>query len=232
VQPDPHLQGNVTQRRHCRLQPGLQLAHDSHDAETGSHRPFRVVLVGVRIPEVDQEPVPHVSRDHPPEVLHDLVGRFLISAQQIAQLFGIEPPGQLGRAHQVTEHDGHLPPLSFAPRRRPRGMVLGPGRSPLDLAQPDEHGVVFVTGDPLDINQLALEIRQKFIVEGELSLQGPIGYPSPLSENGDDLVELVVEAHWPAIAGLSFGYRPDGRVSETDPSVGGRDLAGQGDDDL
>jgi hypothetical protein len=47
------------------LQTGIELRHRLHDAQPGPHRPLRVILMRLRIAEVDQEPIAQILRDMP-----------------------------------------------------------------------------------------------------------------------------------------------------------------------
>jgi hypothetical protein len=82
-----------------------------HDAEARAHRPPRVVLVGLRVAEIHQQAVPDVFGDVALEAAGDVGAGLLVGAQHLAQVLRIELARQLGRAHQIDEHHGQLPPL-------------------------------------------------------------------------------------------------------------------------
>jgi hypothetical protein len=94
-----------------RLQPAQQLA-------PGAHRPLGVVLVGLRVAEVDQQPVA--------QVLHDLAavaggggdGLGLVGLHRPAVGLGVELLGQRRRAHQIAEHHRQVAPLAAVGQRR------------------------------------------------------------------------------------------------------------------
>jgi hypothetical protein len=46
--------------------------------QSGAHSPLCVVLVGLRITEIDQDPIAHVLRYEPAEALHGLRDALLI----------------------------------------------------------------------------------------------------------------------------------------------------------
>ena len=94
----------------------------SMTAEPGPDGALGVVLVRVRIAEIDEHAVAHVLGDEA-VVAADRVGdAAVIGADHLAQVLGIEPRRQRRRADQVAEHHGELAPLGL---RRPRGWGLG-----------------------------------------------------------------------------------------------------------
>jgi hypothetical protein len=93
------------------LGPGGQPADRAAQLKPGAHRPLGVVLVRARPTEIRQHAVAHVLGDVPVPAPDDLGDRGLISADDLPQVFRIEPRRQLGRAHQVAEHHRQLPPL-------------------------------------------------------------------------------------------------------------------------
>ena len=54
-----------------------------------AHGPLGVVLVGLRIAEVDQHPVAHVLRDEAAEALHGLGDALLIGRNDLAEVFRV-----------------------------------------------------------------------------------------------------------------------------------------------
>ena len=54
----------------------FELAHSFDQLQPGPHRPLGVVLMGLRIAEIDQHAVAHVFRDEPAEALHGLGDAF------------------------------------------------------------------------------------------------------------------------------------------------------------
>ena len=76
---DARLQGRV----------GLQSAYSSDQLQPCAHGPLGVVLVGLRIAEVDQDPVAHVLRDEAAEALHGLGDALLIGRNDLAEVFRV-----------------------------------------------------------------------------------------------------------------------------------------------
>ena len=76
---DTRLQGRV----------GLQSTYSSDQLQPCAHGPLCVVLVGLRIAEVDQDPVAHVLRDEAAEALHGLCDALLIGRNDLAEVFRV-----------------------------------------------------------------------------------------------------------------------------------------------
>lgn len=106
---------------------GLHAVHDSQDRSHGTNR---AVIVGARIAEVDQQPIAQVLRDVA-VMGSKRDGRcFVVRAQHLAEVLGIDPGRQVCRADQVAEKHGQLPSLGVrggchgdgtVPSRLPRG---------------------------------------------------------------------------------------------------------------
>ncbi len=106
----------------------------SDNVEAGPHDAFDFVLVRARIAEIGQQPVAHelgnetaMARDH------DGAG-FLVGADHLAHVLGIEPGRQRRRAGEIAEHDRELPAfglglwLRYSFRRRGRSGSCRQGR--------------------------------------------------------------------------------------------------------
>ena len=68
---------------------GLQTTHCRHQLQPCPDGPLCVVLMGLRIPEIDQNAIAHVLRDEPAEALHGLGDALLISRNDLAQVFRV-----------------------------------------------------------------------------------------------------------------------------------------------
>ncbi len=84
--------------------------------EAGPNRTLGVVLVGLRPAEIGKQPVAKKARDVALEAGDGSRGDVLIGADYFAHVLGIEPRGQRGRAGQITEQHGQLPPLGLGSR--------------------------------------------------------------------------------------------------------------------
>ena len=92
-------------------EPLVQSPNLFDDLQPGAHSPLGIILVGERMAEVDQEPIAQVLRDVPLEAADHLGADLLVGPHDLAQLLGIEPLRERGRAHQVAEHDRQLAAL-------------------------------------------------------------------------------------------------------------------------
>ena len=75
--------------RVCRAALGLQATYRSDQLQPRAHGPLCVVLVGLRIAEVDQHAVAHVLRYEATEALHGLGDALLIGRNDLAQVFRV-----------------------------------------------------------------------------------------------------------------------------------------------
>ena len=80
-------------------------------AKPGAHRALGVVLMRLRIAEINQHAVAHVLGDKPAKAADGVGDAAMIGADDLAQILGIEARRQRRRADQIAEHDGQLPPL-------------------------------------------------------------------------------------------------------------------------
>ena len=108
---DPSLQAHTF----AWLQPGDR----RHQFEPGAYRPLRIVLMGARIAEIDQDAVTHVAGDIALPALDHRLAAGLERADHVAHVLGIETRRQLGRADQIGEHHRQLPPLGMDPAPAP-----------------------------------------------------------------------------------------------------------------
>ena len=111
-----------------------ELADRVDHREPGSHRPFGVVLMRLRIAEINQHAVAHILGDKAAKAADGVGDAPVVGADDLAQILGIEAGRERRRADQIAEHDGQLAPLSFRPHpvlSRLRGREgWGPGQKP------------------------------------------------------------------------------------------------------
>ena len=116
----------------------LQPAYRGDQLQPRAHRSLGVVLVGLRIAEVDQHAVAHVLRDEPAEALHGLGDALLIGRNDLAEVFRVHAGREGRRADKVREHHRDLAALGGVlwrlrtgavrrrqPSERARGVKLG-----------------------------------------------------------------------------------------------------------
>ena len=109
-----HRAGRYSHSRRQRLATGrAQLTDRGQHVEAGAHRPFRVVLMGARIAEINQQAIAQEPREKA------VIGRqyggtgFLIGADDCMHFFRIEARGERGRADKVAEHHRQLAALGY-----------------------------------------------------------------------------------------------------------------------
>ena len=90
---------------------GLQAAHSRDQLQPCAHRPLRIVLMGLRIAEIDEDAVAHILRHEAAEALHGLGDAFLIGRNDLAQVFRVHAGRECRRADQVREHHRDLAAL-------------------------------------------------------------------------------------------------------------------------
>jgi hypothetical protein len=100
--PDPHVQRFGL----------LELRHALDHRQPASYRALGVVLVGLRISEIDQNSVAHVTRDKAAKPFDRLGDATMIGAKNPAQILGIVAHRQGRRADEIAKHHGQLPALS------------------------------------------------------------------------------------------------------------------------
>jgi hypothetical protein len=123
------------------------------DCQAGTDRALGVLLLRVRIAEINQDAIAHELGDIAVEAPDSFADPLLIGADHIAHVLGIEPRRELRRIRQVAEHHGQVASLSgwqvaiggrgMQPFGLPQGRQglrqrgqLGSGRAP--LMSPDE----------------------------------------------------------------------------------------------
>ena len=94
--------------------------------QPGADRPLGIVLMRLRVAEIDQHAVAHVLGDKAVEAGDDLGDGAVIGADQLAQILRVEPGRQRGRADQIAEHHRQLPALGIGRCRVHRGVPPSP----------------------------------------------------------------------------------------------------------
>ena len=94
----------------------LSALHRLDERKAGAHRPLGIVLVRLRVAEIDQHAVAHVLGDKAVEAADRLGDAAVIGADHLAQVLGIEPRRERRRADEVAEHHRQLPALGRGSR--------------------------------------------------------------------------------------------------------------------
>jgi hypothetical protein len=78
-------------------QVGRQRSHRLQDAQAGAYGALRVIFMRLRIAKIDQQAIAQVLRHMPGKALDHSDAGDLIGADDLAEVFRIELPGQTGR---------------------------------------------------------------------------------------------------------------------------------------
>jgi CHASE2 domain-containing sensor protein len=84
------------------------------DREPGAHRPLGIVLMRLRISEINQHAVAHILGDKAVKAADGVGDAAVVGADDLAQILGIEARGQRRRTNQIAEHHRQLAALGFA----------------------------------------------------------------------------------------------------------------------
>jgi len=90
--------------------------------QRGANRAFGIVLLRDRVSEQRHQPVAEFLGDTPAHLRHRLRRGVEVGADQIAPILGVERGRNGGRADQIAEHHGEMPPFGQVHLLR-----LGPG---------------------------------------------------------------------------------------------------------
>ena len=85
--------------------------------QASAHRALRVVLMRLRIAEIDQHPVAHVLGDKAVEAADRIGHGAVVVPDQLAQILRVKTRRQRRRADEVAEHHRQLPAFSFGGRQ-------------------------------------------------------------------------------------------------------------------
>ena len=108
----PGRDADAALQRSVRLEPG----HRRDQLQARPHRPFRVVLMRLRVAEIHQHSVAQIFRHEPAEAAHRFGDALLIGRNDLAQILRVHASGERRRSDQVREHHRDLPAL---------GSILG-----------------------------------------------------------------------------------------------------------
>src|SRR6516162_1206063 len=72
--------------------------------EAGAHRALRIILMRNRVAEIGEHAIAHVPGDEPIELADDIVDGAKVLVDNLAQILGVEPHGERGRANEIAEH--------------------------------------------------------------------------------------------------------------------------------
>jgi len=83
-----------------------ELADRVDDRETGAGRALGVVLMRLRIAEINQHAIAHILGDKTAKAADGVGDAAVVGADDLAQILGIEARRQRRRTNQIAEHHG------------------------------------------------------------------------------------------------------------------------------
>jgi hypothetical protein len=188
----PHLIA-VTAQRVLHGQGGIAGAHG-------------VVLVGERGAKECHDAIAHDLVDGAFVAMYRRHHALQHGIEELPGLFGITVGEQLHRALQIGKQHRDLLTLAFqgttrgenflceirwgvSERRLLRGLAgHSGGGSGVSIARPDQDVAPLIDRQALALDEFILQILQGRVVELELPLQGAVGHPAPLAQEGDHVI--------------------------------------------
>ena len=89
----------------------IELRHGFDQRQPRAHRPLGIVLMGLRIAEIGEHAVAHIFGDETTGLGDDLGATSVIGADDLLQVFWVEPSREGCRAHKIGEHHRELAAL-------------------------------------------------------------------------------------------------------------------------
>jgi hypothetical protein len=91
-------------------------------------RPLSIILMRLRVAEIDQHAIAHIPGDEAIEPGDDFADGAVIGGDDLAIILGIEAPRQRGRADEIAEHHRELAPLGIGSSRGQQSRSRASGR--------------------------------------------------------------------------------------------------------
>src|SRR6516225_9472948 len=107
---------------HAQILSRRQTADRLDHREAGAHRPLGVVLMRLRIAEIDQDAVAHVLGDKAVQMGDRLGDGVVVVADQLTQIFRVITGRECRRADQIAEHHRELTAFGGVRARWGRGQ--------------------------------------------------------------------------------------------------------------
>ena len=183
------------------------------DRQGGAERPLGVTLVRDRRPEQRHHPVAEELVDRPFVVVHLVQDHLEGAVHDGVDVFGVELFRHRREARHVREQDRHLLALAFEGGLRVQnsvGEVLGRVRARVAFGRGRRHlrprlarrrgcgpgeRVVLAYGNALVVDKLHDDLRERVVVERELSPEHPVGQAAALFEVPPHLADDLEQAH-------------------------------------
>jgi hypothetical protein len=174
----------------------------------------RVVFVRVRIAEVHQEAISQILGDVPGKLLDHRGTGGLIRTHDLAKVFGVELAGKSRRVDQITEQHRELAAFSLEAVKRRSGrrsesvvcferwglLSWAEARrrtfwSWTRVAEPHKTTSRLLPHRVVGVEEFRREVSEGRIIQMELALERPVRDSTPLTEEGQDLIDQAVEVH-------------------------------------
>ena len=142
--------------RVCSEAACLEPRHRRDQLQSGPHRPLGVILMGLRIAEIDEHAVAHVFRDETAEAAHGLGDAFLIGRNDLAQVLRVHAGGERRRTDEVREHHRDLAALGSVLSSSARHAGCGDaGKAPASSPIARKH-LPTITEDDTEVFQVLI----------------------------------------------------------------------------
>ncbi len=105
---DDHQPGSDPDPRVERAGFDIEASDTVDDAQPRPDRPLGIILMRSRVTEINQHPIAHILGDKPGEAADRLGDGATVGADDLPQIFGVQPRGERGRADEVAEHHRQL----------------------------------------------------------------------------------------------------------------------------
>src|SRR5262249_51284372 len=89
----------------------LKLADSFDNVQTGPNGPLRIILVRLRVTEIDENAVAHILRNEAAEGIDLMRDTTVIGADDLAEVLWIHLGNKLRRANQIAKQDRDLAAL-------------------------------------------------------------------------------------------------------------------------
>jgi len=194
------------------LQTGIEVSHGSEETQTRSYCSLGIVFVSLGIPKVHQETVSQELGDMSIKACNDFGTHLLICTHHITPVFRVELAGQLGRVHEVAEHDGELTAFRFGRMRgggwrcamcglgvwrsgRLRWLCGDRGRWRARFPNPHQPSASFIDNLRRGEQDFVFQVVEIVVIEVKSSLEGTIRYPPLAFQEVDNLGEHLIKGH-------------------------------------
>jgi hypothetical protein len=99
------------------LQTAIEVSHGNKNSQTSPYRSLGIIFMCLRIAKIDQETISQELSGVTFIACDDLRTDCLVGSYDVPIVFWIKEAGELGRLHQVAEHDCELTAFRFGGMR-------------------------------------------------------------------------------------------------------------------